>query len=385
MKIFQKILFIILPYLLNGQTDYYYPLKNSEWETKSPNDFNIESKEFYRAIEIAKESANRDTKDLRQAILKGFESEPYHQIIGPTKKRGESAGVILKNGYIIAKWGDLERVDMTFSVTKSYLSTVAGIAFDKGLINAVSEPVKDYVWNGKFNGKHNSKITWEHLLNQSSDWSGELWGGLDWADRPPRQGGLDEWKFRTLNEPGTKFEYNDVRVNLLAYSLLEIFREPLPKILKNHIMDPIGASTTWRWYGYENSWINIDGVKVQSVSGGGHSGGGLFINTLDQARFGLLILSNGYWDNKPIVSDKWIKKAISPSQPNENYGYMWWLNQNKSNPHLSSISSNAFYASGFGGNYIIIEPDYDLVIVLRWFDNNKTNEFVKMIIETMKN
>jgi len=64
---------------------------------------------------------------------------------------------------------------------------------------------------------------------------------------------------------------------------------------------------------------------------------------------------------------------------------MWWLNQSKSNPHLSNISKNAFYASGFEGNYVIIEPDYDLVIVLIWFDYRKTNEFVKMILESMKN
>ena len=87
--------------------------------------------------------------------------------------------------------------------------------------------------------------------------------------------------------PGTKYEYNDVRVNLLAYSLLHVWREPLPKIIKRYIMDPIGASTTWRWYGYKNSWVEIDGNRVQSVSGGGHSGGGVFISTEDHARFGL--------------------------------------------------------------------------------------------------
>ena len=78
-----------------------------------------------------------------------------------------------------------------------------------------------------------------------------------------------------LNEPGTFFKYNDVRVNLLAYSLLQVSRKPLPVVLKEKIMDPIGASTTWRWYGYDNSFVNIDGVMVQSVSGGGHFGGGL--------------------------------------------------------------------------------------------------------------
>ncbi|MCK7539721.1 MAG: serine hydrolase [Marinilabiliales bacterium] len=118
------------------------------------------------------------------------------------------------------------------------------------------------------------QITWEHLLNQSSDWSGTLFGVPDWADRPPRTGTPDDWQRRELLEPGTAYEYNDVRVNLLAYSLLQVYRKPLPVILKERIMDPIGASTTWRWNGYDNSWVTIDGQMIQSVSGGAHFGGG---------------------------------------------------------------------------------------------------------------
>ena len=184
---------------------------------------------------------------------------------------------------------------MTFSVTKSYVSTVAGLAWDAGLIKDLNDKVADYVWDGTFDGEHNSKITWEHLLTQSSDWSGCLFGMYDWADRPPKEGTIDTWKNRTLFEPGTHFKYNDVRVNLLAYSLLQVWRKPLPIVLKEKIMDRIGASSTWRWYGYENSFVNVDGIMMQSVSGGGHHGGGLFINTLDQARFGLLFLNKGKW------------------------------------------------------------------------------------------
>jgi len=153
----------------------------------------------------------------------------------------------------------------------------------------------DYVWDGTFEGEHNGEISWEHLLNQSSDWSGSLFDMPDWADRPPAKGGIVDWKYRELHEPGTHYKYNDVRVNVLAYSLLQVWRKPLPMVLKEEIMDPIGASTTWRWHGYSTSWVNVDGTRVQSVSGGGHSGGGLFINTYDHARFGLLFQRNGQW------------------------------------------------------------------------------------------
>ena len=79
---------------------------------------------------------------------------------------------------------------------------------------------------------------------------------------------------RKMQPPGTHWEYNDVRVNRLALSLLRVFRRPLPHVLKERIMDPIGASATWEWHGYENSYVDIDGTKMQSVSGGAHWGRG---------------------------------------------------------------------------------------------------------------
>ena len=130
----------------------------------------MDSKKISYAIEFAKKNENSVDKDLRISILKSFGREPGYRIKGPTKKRGETNGLIIKNGYIVGKWGDTKRVDMTFSVTKSYLSTVAGIAFDKNLIS-VDDKLKDYIWDGKFDDPHNNQITWHHLLNQSSQWS----------------------------------------------------------------------------------------------------------------------------------------------------------------------------------------------------------------------
>ncbi|MBO0200965.1 hypothetical protein, partial [Vibrio alginolyticus] len=86
------------------------------------------------------------------------------------------------------------------------------------------------------------------------------------ADRPDRD--VSAWLSRQRNEPGTAYEYNDVRVNLLALCLLNVWRRPLPEVLKKYVMDEIGASDTWRWFGYENSYVVIDGNIVQSVSGG---------------------------------------------------------------------------------------------------------------------
>ncbi|MBQ4805280.1 serine hydrolase [Aquimarina sp. MMG015] len=358
----------------------YFP-ERGNWNEKSPTEFNIDSAKLNEAVEYAKDQEYSGSRDLRQAILKGFEREPYHKILGPTKKRGAPAGLILKDGYIIAKWGDIDRVDMTFSVTKSYLSTIAGLALDNKLISSADDFVYNYIWDNTYDGNHNKKITWRHLLTQSSDWSGQLWGGYDWADRPPKTGDIDDWKFRKLQEPGSVFEYNDVRVNVLSYSLLNIWRKPLPQILKEKIMDPIGGSTTWRWYGYDNSWVTIDGIQMQSVSGGGHSGGGLFINTKDHARFGLLFMNNGKWNNKQLISENWITEATKSSKANSNYGFMWWLNQ-KGSRHWEGLPEHLFYAAGFGGNFIVVDQKQNIVIVTRWLEPNKIDEFVTKIYDS---
>lgn len=360
----------------------YFPDRNENWQQLANPHEGFDMEKLNDAIQFAEKNEYSGSRDLRIAILKGFEREPFHEILGPTKKRGGPAGMILKNGYLVASWGDIRRVDMTFSVTKSFLSTVAGLAVDKGLIVGTTDKVEDYVWDGTFSGKHNSKITWEHLLQQNSDWSGELFGIKDWADRPPKGGGLDDWKFRELREPGTVMEYNDVRVNVLAYSLTNVWRNPLPVVLKENLMDRINASTTWRWFGYENAWVTIDGIKMKSVTGGGHSGGGIFISTEDMARFGLLFMNNGKWNKEQLISKEWIQKATTPSKPNNNYGYMWWLNR-EGDRQWKGVSENIFYAAGFGGNFIAIDPDNDLVIVTRWLEPNKIGDFVKQIINAI--
>lgn len=368
------------PHIALYAQQLYYP--GVEWQSKKPAEVKMNSQFLDSAIRFAINNETKIDYDLRVANLKSYSNEPGYKILGPTKDRGKPAGIILRNGYLVAQWGDIKRVDMTFSVAKSYLSTVAGLAIDAGLIKSVNDKLNEYVPEEKFEGQHNSKITWKHLLTQSSDWSGCLFDLCDWADRPPKEGTIDDWKNRKLLEPGTHYEYNDTRVNLLAYSLLQVWRKPLPVVLREKIMDPINASTTWRWYGYDNSFVNMDGVMVQSVSGGGHFGGGLFINTLDQARFGLLFLRKGKWKGQQLISEKWVKEAHQPSEPNKSYGYLWWTNKEN---NLQGSSSDIYYANGFGGNYIVVDNENDLVVVTRWLEPNKLGEFLKLVNKSIEN
>ena len=122
---------------------------------------------------------------------------------------------------------------------------------------------------------------------------------------------------------------------------------------------------------------------MKSVTGGGHSGAGLFINTEDMARFGLLFLNNGKWKSERLLSEKWINDAIQPSVPNVNYGYMWWLNK-KGSRHWEGLSENIYYAAGFGGNFIVIDKANDLVVVTRWLEPNKIGDFMKKVNAALK-
>jgi CubicO group peptidase (beta-lactamase class C family) len=373
-------LFSFFFFVADGQTIYF---PDTTWQIKSPSEMKMNQVLVDSAVKFAQANENKKfDRDMRIGTLKAYADEPDFKIIGPTKERGGPAGLIIKNGYIVAQWGDINRVDMTNSVTKSFLSTVAGLAIDKRLIKNVTDKVNTYVWDGTFAGPHNSKITWDNLLTQSSDWSGTQFGLPDWADRPPKEGSIDDWKNRKLNEPGTVFKYNDVRVNVLAYSLLQVWRKPLPMVLKEKIMDPIGASTTWRWFGYDNSFVNIDGIMMQSVSGGGHHGGGLFISASDQARFGLLFLRMGKWKTQQLISEKWVKAVHQSSSANKSYGYMWWINSSKK---WKDISSEIYYADGAGGNYIVIDNEHDLVVVTRWIDESKMDEFMNLVEQSITN
>jgi CubicO group peptidase (beta-lactamase class C family) len=162
------------------------------------------------------------------------------------------------------------------------------------------------------------------------------------------------------------------------WRLLSVWRRPLPQVLRDHIMDPIGASSTWRWYGYENSWVIIDGAPVQSVTGGGHWGGGLFIHAHDMARFGYLMQHRGRWQDRQVISEQWITWALTPTPAQANYGFMNFYVQDKK--RLPSAPPSAFVFSGNGLNMVYVDPQNDLVAVVRWIDGAAADGFVKRLL-----
>ena len=357
----------------------YFP-DRFDWQTRSPSEAGMAPARVDEAVQFAIASENPASKDLALDLATTFGArEPFDTPIGPVKERGAANGLILRHGYIVAEWGETSRADMTFSVTKTFLSTVVGLAWQKGLIRNVTDLARDYMpVPGYFDG-HNATITWEHLLRQTSDWQGTLWGKPDWADRPEGATPAD-WPNRKLSDPGTRYKYNDTRVNLLALLALHVWRRPLPSVLREEVMEPIGASTTWRWHGYDNAWIELDGQKIQSVTGGGHWGGGMFINARDMARFGYLFLRNGAWKDRQIVSPAWIAMARTGGPANAEYGFMnWFLNPGRKPLPAAPETSVTF--RGNGQNIIYIDWDNDLVVVTRWIRGGPAlNDFLGKVL-----
>ena len=208
----------------------YFPTTDTTWETISAEAAGFDSAGLKAAVDYALANESSMDRDVLRALTekRAFaEPPPWGDIIGPTRPREDPHGLILRGGRIAAQWGPVERCDITFSVAKSLLSICAGLLHDDGLIPDFDAPVRDLVDDGGFELPHNHRITWRHLLQQTSEWEGELWGKPDVIDRnrdlakDPAEN-LTKGEERELSAPGSFWEYNDVRVNRLSLALLRV-------------------------------------------------------------------------------------------------------------------------------------------------------------------
>lgn len=254
-----------------------------------------------------------DPRDIRAYMAWFLQGQEHAAIIGPLRDAGGPNGLVLRGGEAVREWGDTARVDMAFSVSKSFINACAGVAFDRGLIDDVHEPVVD-------------GATWHQLLQQTSNWSGTVWGKPDTCDPGERIGA---------------WNYNDVRVNRLAIALRERLGAPLPDVLRSTLL----PGEDWEWHGYSNSGID--------VSGGGHWGGGVFASTHALARFGEAYRTGA-------LSAGWVARTREPCPDNPRYGYLFWLD-----------GADAFYAEGSAGHTVWIHPGAELTIVTRWTDRQE--------------
>ncbi len=370
-----RLLVVWLGLLLAGvavakKAPIYFP-PAGKWEKRAPAAVGLDAAKLAVAIEFAQANGSNWDFDKDQVRTFGVPLGPL------PKQRAATNGIVLRHGYIVAEFGDTKSNDPVYSVAKSFLSTVASVAVAKKLIKDVNDPVAKYIHDGGYDSPHNAKITWKHHLQQESEWEGNMWGkNSDFVGK--EQFGAGERKPRTIQEPAAFYEYNDVRINRFSLSLLRLFRKGVPEVLKKSIMNPIGASQDWRWIPYENSMAEIGGRRVGSVSGGTRWGGGLWINSEDLARFGLLILNHGKWGKRQVVSEQWLKDAVQPSAHGPDYGYLWWLNTKKR--QWPSAPDGSFAALGNGSNTIWIDPEHDIVVVWHWHQNRALDGLIQRLM-----
>jgi CubicO group peptidase (beta-lactamase class C family) len=315
------------------------------------------------------------------------EPEAPGDVLGPVRPRGGPNGLVLRGGYIAAEWGDTTRADMSFSVAKSYLAALAGLAVARGLIKSIDDPVARYALDDGFTSRQNRDITWRQLLQQTSEWQGTLFGKPDSIDHNRDVGRSElgaalKGQPRALRPPGTLWEYNDVRINRLSLALLHVFRQPLAEVLRDAVMDPIGASREWEWQPYRNAYVEIGGVAMPSVPGGSHWGGGLWMSSRDHARFGLLLSRGGRWNGQEVVPASWVAEMRAPCAINPEYGLCVWLNTGRR--QFPSAPASCYAARGAGSNLIWIDPEHDLVAVVRWIDKVSVDGLIRRLVESVE-
>ncbi len=304
---------------------------------------------------------------------------PFNRARGPLHARGGVSGVVWQHGREVAAWGDPERADLTFSVAKTCLALLAGVAQRDGLLPDLDAPIVARLPGIGFDDEHNRRIRWRHLLQQTSEWEGTLFGLPDTVDRyrkvahDLRPAAGTKGDARPLQAPGTYWEYNDVRINQLALALLHLFGRPLPQVFGERLMRPLGATSDWCWRGYDDAWVTLAGRRLQSVPGGSHWGAGLSIGARDQARLGQLLLDGG----RDLIDAAFVRAMREPCGIAPFYGLLVWLNRD--GLIFPGASRDAFCMLGAGGHVVWVEPAHDAVVVVRWLDGAATAGFMARV------
>jgi CubicO group peptidase (beta-lactamase class C family) len=257
----------------------------------------------------------------------------------------------------------------THSATKSVVSSLVGIAIDRGLIVDEHQPVFSFFDEyASLNVGGKEAITIEHLLQMAS--------GLEWHewDAPIGTGQNSIEMFNSsanptryvlsqplLHEPGTVFNYNGGTVNILCRIVEKAAGERVDQFADDHLFGPMGVSNY-------NFPIHRTGDVVCH--------GDIYITPRDMAKFGYMFLNGGVWQGQRILSQAWIDKSVAPhiSVRNfhlgwaEDYGYLWWLREYA----VGGDTYPAFKALGWGGQEIWVLPESDMVVVFTGANYTRT-------------
>ncbi|MFI8709595.1 serine hydrolase domain-containing protein [Bacillus sp. NPDC077411] len=270
--------------------------------------------------------------------------------------------VVVRKGYIAyEKYYNGYGPDDTHhvaSVTKSIISALIGIAIDAGYIQNVDQKVLDFFPEYVFNAAQKQEITIRHLLTMTVPYPFE-----DWHEPLDKLCQQPDWVTYTLDMLGEKgklgaFKYSTAGAHLLSAIITRSTGKSAREFANERLFKPIGMKEIpdyeMKSFGFEDLFgKNVKGW-IKDPNGNSTGGWGLTLTPRDMARFGLLYLNRGIWDNKEIISKTWIDEStmINPNH----YGYLWWVHEED--------GVFAYLARGDGGNVICCIPGKDLVVAI---------------------
>ncbi len=341
------------------------------WEEATPESQGMDSSKLTTAIEYLKAQAGSD---------------------------GVRELVVVRNGRLIWRGDNIDKVHGVWSCTKSFTSTCLGLLSDDGkcaLETRAAEFVPELA-------QHYGTVTLRHFTTMTS-------GYRAFGDEP--QGsykhGPSGTPFRPnpqalFTPPGSQYAYWDSAMNMFGLILTRIAGEPLESLFQRRIADPIGMnSKQWDWGDYAtNNNIVVNG-------GSGNGGKHIFISARELARLGHLFLNHGNWNGRQLISSNWVRQATSPhvaatlpwAQPESEidgrgcYGFNWWANGLKADGTRlwPGAPIGAFAALGHNNNKLFVIPEWQMVVVRLGLDQNEKkltdqhmSEFLRRVGETLR-
>jgi CubicO group peptidase (beta-lactamase class C family) len=245
------------------------------------------------------------------------------------------------------------------SVTKSVTSVALGIAVDQGHISGVEAPALSFfqAYDPDMSDLRRARMTLEDMLTMRSgiDWN-EMTSYDDASNSCNQMEASDEWIDFVLDhpmreDPGTLWDYNSGASVLLGKVVGVATGKRVDEWTAERLFRPIGIT--------EYFWKTTPDGEVDTE-------GGLYLSAHDLARIGYLFLRGGVWDGNRVVSEEWVRASVSPvvtdispdnGRPDAGYGYQWWV------PDHEAGQTKVFAGNGYGGQFLLVAPEFDLVAV----------------------
>lgn len=274
----------------------------------------------------------------------GMSSAGLEQVRQWLANAGSKTGLVIRHGRIVGEWYFNEATPtskyLVYSTSKSFASTAAGVAIAHGKLS-LDDNVGRFVSDVKPADKQ--AITVRQLISMTT-------GVHNNPQLPqmPRVFSYSMYEAPQDFKPGTKWDYNNTGLALLSPVMKQATGQELDQYLSQHVFEPIGIQRgDWHWEQREQRTLSYSG---------------LHINARSLARFGLLFLRKGRWQDKQVLSSSWVKEATGPSQSlNPEYGYLWW--NNTTGKKWPGTPTDAYAALGRYDNSMLIVPSLDLIVI----------------------